>query len=88
MPDSTPASIEMRPFPLPGLLAQVNTALAMIPPDEPVAVVGAADEQTAGVYVFVRVAKGLSFMGQLRKSKNTPVSYGAYVVWTPFKGKW
>lgn len=83
MPVTLPPHDEVRPFPVPTLLKQVNDVLAQLPKDAPGCLVAAVDQQSAGVYAFIRVANGLSFMAKIDKPYNGKLEYGAELVWMP-----
>lgn len=72
---------EIRPFPIPSLLKQVEAAVAAIPEGKTMASVIFADEQRAGAAAMVRLGGGWSFFGFVDKPWKGKISYGAAVEW-------
>lgn len=58
---------EPRPWPAPGLLADVQRALDAVPVDKSGAILAFADREQAGLAVMARLGKGWSFVGRLEK---------------------
>lgn len=58
---------EQRPFPVPGLLADVQRALDAVPVDKRLAVVAYADRDQAGLAYMHRIRTGWSLMVDVKK---------------------
>lgn len=69
-----------RPWPVPGLLADVDKALDAVPLDKNGAIVAFADQNQAGLAVVARLGKGWSFVGRLDKPWSGKLEGSASVV--------
>jgi hypothetical protein len=93
MPDTLPIGVplplaadshdEIRPWPVPSLLGDVDRAVKALPAGAAVAVIGYANKEQAGFAVVARKGEHWSFMGKLDKPWDGRWEYGAAVVWTP-----
>lgn len=81
--DDRPVAGEIRPWPVPGLLQDVDKAVHSLPANTPMAVIGYANQDEAGFAVVARKGEHWSFVGKLQKPWDNRWEYGAAVVWTP-----
>lgn len=83
MSDPLSEAQAIRPWPVPGLLADVEKAVGALPVGAPMAVIGYANQAEAGFAVVARMGEKWSFVGRLQKPWDNRWEYGAAVVWTP-----
>lgn len=76
------ADDEVRPFPVPSLLRDVQRACDAIPAGRTVAVIAWADQDQAGMAAMARLKGGWSFMAEIGKPWGGKLEARAAAVWT------